>query len=187
MSKYKAGLHKDVSSIFNGVSLPKNDSAQTPSSIPAAGHQDHNALKSPPPETPAQKPPASETQVQKPSAPEPSVAKSPAAEPPTQKPLTPSNITSTKPKSQQPPKEAPAKQSKATTAAKSARQPQWQKKLEMVKSKLLTPKDGVSATKQKEMVVLIPVLFIALIFVFIRVFSQPQKVAGPKKPATAKV
>jgi hypothetical protein len=56
----------------------------------------------------------------------------------------------------------------------------------MVKSKLLTPKDGVSATKQKVMVVLIPVLFIALIFVFIRVFSQPQKVAGPKKSAIAK-
>jgi hypothetical protein len=56
----------------------------------------------------------------------------------------------------------------------------------MVKGKLLTPKEGVSPTKQKVMVVLIPVLFIVLIFVFIRVFSQPRKVTGPKKPATAK-
>ncbi|MBN1391914.1 MAG: hypothetical protein JW947_03825 [Sedimentisphaerales bacterium] len=334
MSKYKAGLHKDVSLIFNGVSIPKNDSAQQPSSTPAAGHQDHNASKSPAPVTPAQKPtifgtpgqkqpvsvppvqkppvsetpaqkpatsatpvqkqpasvppvqkppvsetpaqkpatsatpiqkqpasvpptqkppisntpvqkpaapvpptqkpavpvtpaqkppvsstpaqkplasvppvqkppvsetpiqkqpasvplaqkmPSSETPAQRPSAPEPSVAKSPASEPPAQKPLAPSNITSTKPKSQQQSKDA--KQLKAKTAAKSAGKSQWQKKLEMVKSKLLAPKEGVSPAKQKVMVVLIPVLFIALIFVFIRVFSQPKKVAGPKISATAK-
>jgi len=93
MSEHKAGLHKEVSSIFKGVSLPKDDDAQQPSAAPAPGHQDYAATKPPAPEPSPQEPPA------------------------------PSHMTPTKPEPQQPPvqsppKAAPAKQSKVDAAIK---------------------------------------------------------------------
>jgi hypothetical protein len=141
MLKYKAGLHKEVSAIFNGVSLPKNDGAQRPSAVPA-------------PEPPAQKPPV------------------------------PSHMTPTKPKPEQllqsPPKAAPAKQPKADTAIKAAGQIPWRRTLEQIKNKLFATKPGVSTTKQRMMVILAPVLFVVLIFMFIRAFSTPsRKITGP--------
>jgi hypothetical protein len=166
MSKYKAGLHKEVSAIFNGVSLPKSNGSQQSSATPAPAHQDYSAPKPPAPEPPTQKPPA--------------------PEPPTQKPPVPSHMTPTKPKPEQlplqsPPKAVPAKQPKADTAIKAAgRQIPWQRTLEQIKSKLFAPKPGVSTTKQKMMVILAPVLFVVLIFVFIQAFSTPsRKITGP--------
>jgi hypothetical protein len=156
MLKYKAGLHKEVSAIFNGVSLPKNDGAQQPSAVPAPAHQDYGAPKPPAPEPPAQKLPA------------------------------PSHMTPTKPKPEQlplqsPPKTVPAKQPKADTAIKVAgRQIPWRRTLEQIKNKLFATKPGVITTKQKMMVILAPVLFVVLIFVFIRAFSTPsRKITGP--------
>jgi hypothetical protein len=155
MSEYKAGLHKEVSAIFNGVSLPKSNGSQQSSATPAPGHQDYGAPKPPAPEPPTQKPPA------------------------------PSHMTPTKPKPEQmplqsPPKAAPAKQPEAKTAIKTAGQPQWQRTLEQIKSKLFAPKPGVNPAKQKATVIAVPVLFIVLIFVFIRVFStSSQKITGP--------
>ncbi|MGA1980451.1 MAG: hypothetical protein ABSG99_07835 [Sedimentisphaerales bacterium] len=152
MSEYKAGLHKEVSAIFNGVSLPKDNDAQQPSATPAPGHQDYNAPK----------PPA------------------------------PSHMTPTKPKPKQPPlqsppKAAPAKQPKADTAVKAAGQTPWQRTLRQIKSKLLAPKPGVNTTKQKVVMILAPVLFIVLIFVFIRVFSTPsRKITGPRTDKSVK-
>jgi hypothetical protein len=92
-------------------------------------------------------------------------------------------MTPTKPKPQQPPpqppKETPAKQPKAKTAIKAARQAPWQRTLEQVKSKLFASRSGVSATKQKVTVIAVPVLFIILIFVFVRAFSSPsRKITG---------
>lgn len=164
MSKYKAGLHKEVSVIFNGVSLPKNDIAQQSPVATAPEHQDNSAPKLLEPGPSAQKPPA--------------------PEPPAQKPPAPSHMTPTKPKAQQPPspppKETPAKQPQAKTAVKNVVKPQWQQKLEQIQGKLFAPKPGVSPTKQKVTVLAIPVLFIVLVFVFIRVFSTPsQNMAGP--------
>jgi hypothetical protein len=150
MLKYKAGLHKEVSAIFNGVSLPKNDGVQRPSATPAPAHQDYSAPKPP------------------------------APEPPTQKPPVPSHMTPTKPKPEQPPLQAaPAKQPKADTAIKAAWQiPGW-RTLEQIKNKLFAAKPGVITTKQKMMVILAPVLFVVLIFVFIRAFSTPsRKITG---------
>ncbi len=143
MSEYKAGLHKEVSAIFNGVSLPKNDGSQRPSATPAPG-------------------------------------------PPAQKPPVPSHMTPTKPKPEQlplqlPPKAAPAKQPKADTAIKAAGQIPWRQTLEQIKNKLFATKSGVITTKQKMMVILAPVLFVVLIFVFIRAFSTPsRKITGPE-------
>ena len=259
MSKYKAGLHKDVSSIFNGVSIPKNDASQKSSADPALGHNTPKPSVPEPPakqlpvsqppvqkssasgsltqklpvlqppvhkpsvsQSPAHKPPVSQEPTQKPSTPEsptqklsasqpperkPSVPQPPAAQPSTQKPLAsgisdpkspvsespalkppassnaaPIKSTTQPPPSQSQPKETPAKQSKAGAAAKNARQPQWQRKLGEIKAKLFAPKPGTSTAKQKVMVVALPVLFIVLIFVFIRVFSAPARnIKGAKK------
>ena len=155
MSKYKAGLHREVSAIFNGVSLPKDDGAQQSSATPAPRHQDYFAPKPPVPEPPARKPSA------------------------------PSHMTPTKPKLKQPPlqsppKAAPAKQPKADTTIKAAGHIPWQRTLEQIKSKLFAPKPGVNTTRQRMMVILAPVLFIVLIFMFVQVFSTPsRKITGP--------
>jgi hypothetical protein len=155
MLKHRPGLHKDVSAIFNGVSLPKNDGTEQPSAAPAPANRDYGAPKPPASELPAQKPPA------------------------------PSHMTPTKPKPaqvplQSPPKAAPVKQPKADNSMKAAWQIRCQRTLEQIKSRLFTTKQGAVTTKQKVMAILIPVLFVILIFVFIRAFSTPsQKVAGP--------
>jgi hypothetical protein len=163
MSKYKAGLHKEVSAIFNGVSLPnpvrdasrQDDSAQRPSAVPAPAHQDYDAPKPPAPESPTQKLPV------------------------------PSHMTPTKPKPGQPtsqslPTAAPAKQSKADAIIKAIGQIPWRQTLEQIKNKLFVAKPGVITTKQKIMVILAPVLFVVLIFLFIRTFSTPsRKITGP--------
>jgi hypothetical protein len=171
MSKYKAGLHKDVSAIFNGVSLPNpvgdasrqnNGAQQQPSAVPAPAQQDYGAPKLS------------------------------VSQPPAQKPPVPSHMTPTKPKSgsstsprgeqpplQSPPKPAPAKQPKADTAIKAAGQIPWRRTLKQIKNKLLATKPRVSTTRQRIMVVLAPILFVVLIFVFIRAFSIPsQKITG---------
>jgi hypothetical protein len=168
MLKYKAGLHKDVSAIFNGVSLPsKNGIAQPSPAAPEQKQQDNNASKPPVvPETPA--------------------GKTPAAEPPAQKLPPPSHMTPTKSKSKQS-KAASAKQSKANAAAKSAGQTPLQRTLGQIQNRFLAPKAGVSNTRRKVMMILVPVLFIALIFVFIQVFSGPsQKIKGRGKKEAIK-
>jgi len=163
MSKYKAGLHREVSAIFNGVSLPKDDGgAQQSSATPAPRHQDYIAPKPPVPEPPARKPSA------------------------------PSHMTPTKPKLKQlplqsPPKAAPAKQPKAHTTIKAAGRIPWQRALEQIKSKLFAPKPGVNTTKQKATVIAVPVLFIVLIFVFVQAFSTPsRKITGSGAPGPIK-
>ena len=166
MSKYKAGLHKEVSAIFNGMSPPKNDGAQQSSAAPAPQRPDYSAPK--------------------PSAPDLSAPKPPA----------PSHMTPTKPKPKQmpvqsPPKTTPAKRPKADTTIKAAWQIPWQQTLQQIKSKLFAPKPGVNTSRQKKIVILVPALFIVLIFMFIRAFSTPsQKITGlgtfgPTKAAAA--
>ena len=109
MSKHRAGLQKEVSSIFDGVPIPKENGAEQQINAPVSGHT--------------------------------------------------SDVT--------------AKPAAATI--KTARQIPGRQTFEQIKNKLLAPKLGVSATRQKTMVILVPVLFIVFIFVFIRVFSTPSR------------
>jgi hypothetical protein len=108
----------------------------------------------------------------------------------------PSHLAGTKekpqpPAAQPPPKAAPAKQPKAVTTTKAAKQIPWQQTLEQIKNKLFTPKPGVSPARQKAMVVLVPVLFLAMIFAFSRVLSVPSPKTtgaqsfGPSKAVAA--
>jgi len=139
MSKHRAGLQKEISSIFDSVPIPKEIGAEQQINAPTSGNTSDV----------------------------------------TAKPATPSLPTAPTPKPQQPvpppPKAATPKQPKADTTMKTARQVPGQQTFEQIKNKLFTPKPGVSAARQKTMVILIPVLFIILIFVFIRVFSTPSR------------
>jgi len=139
MSKHRAGLQKEVSSIFDGVPIPKENGADQQINAPTSRHTSDVTAK--------------------PAAPDRQIATLP-------KPKQPE---------QAPPKAATPKQPKADTTIKTARQIPGRQTFEQIKNKLLAPKPGVSATRQKTMVILVPVLFIVLIFVFIRVFSTPSR------------
>lgn len=155
MAKRKAGLHKEITSIFDGVPLQKKKDAQQTPQAPttdSAGREGHH------------KPDAGRMGG--------AVATK----------LPPASQIPTVPKYQQPqqplPKATPTGQPKVDTAAGNGRKASWQQTLEQVKNKLFAQKPGVSTGRQKMMTVLIPVLFIVLVFVFIKVLSPP--VAGTR-------
>jgi hypothetical protein len=67
-----------------------------------------------------------------------------------------------------------AKKPEADTATKTTKQPPpWLQTLEQIKTKLFTPKPGVSSKRQKTMVILVPVLFLIMIIAFTRVLKGP--------------
>jgi len=132
----RVGLQKQVSSIFNGVPIPKDNGARQSSGAPA-------------PERPNYAPPSHLAGT-------------------TEKPQQPASGQAG------PPEGAPAKQkqAKANVITKTARQIPWQQTLERIKTRLFTPKPGVSPAKQKAMVILAPALFLIMIFAFTRVLSS---------------
>ena len=155
MAKRKAGLHKEITSIFDGVPLQKRKDAQQAPQVPSPdfagseGHHKRDAGRF-----------GGAVSTGLPTAQQiPTAAKYQQA----QQPL---------------PKAAPTGQPKVHTAAGSGSKAGWQQTLEQVKNKLFAQKPGVSAGRQKMMTVLIPVLFIVLVFVFIKVLSPP--VAGTR-------
>ncbi len=144
MAKYRAGLHKEITAIFDGVPLPKNKAGQQKPDTPLANYRGYA-----PPEPPA--PVAQADQV---------------------------------PKRQQPTeareKPEPVKQPKAAdTVRKTTRQIPWQQSWERVwgqiKNKLFAPKPGVNTTRQITMVILVPLLFIVLIFAFTKTMKGPSR------------
>jgi hypothetical protein len=104
-------------------------------------------------------------------------------------------MTPTKPKPAPPVEPPPQPEAPKVTKPEKVKKPvekvagprPWEK----ITSKLLAPKAGVSAPRQKAMVVLVPVLFIIMIFVFTRVFSTPSRVtaqpagSGPTGPVAS--
>ena len=242
----KTGLHKEISSIFQGVPIPQNNGGQGPSDTHAPERTGHTEPKptTPEPQQPCDapapgrtghtepKPPTPEPQQPcdapapertgytepKPPAPEPqqpcdapvpertghTEPKPPAPEPqqpcdapvpgrtdytkPKQPALTPdfgdiSRVEPQKPKAPKPcqamqslPKSTGARQPKADiddikknvsqkrTTVKISSQTSWQQ----ITSKLFAPKTGASTTKQKAMVVTMPLLFIVLIFMMLK-------------------
>lgn len=93
------------------------------------------------------------------------------------KPSVPSHMTPNKPKSDQPAskKESSNKKSKTEAVPKFLDKILKNKTVQKIKNKLLAPKEGVSDKRQKITIILVPILFIGLIFMYIRAFSSPTK------------
>ena len=153
--KKKPGLHKRISSIFEGVPLPQPGSLQPP----------HPGSGGPPAESTGE----AGNIPQKPLPPPFQT---------TRIPLGPRQAGQLSP-------QASAGQPKAD-AAKAAKPGLWQR----IKDRLLIPKPGVSGTRQKVMLVLVPVLIVVLIFVIGPLLVTPKKTAKPvqaKPPTTTTI
>ena len=141
----KTGLHKEISSIFKGVPVPDNDSVQQPSRAPAADHTGY----------PTAEPLAPEVQnLQKPQTPEP---------------CQPAQPLQKAAPAQQPKTDIEESASDKPTTVKVVSPTFWQR----MKDKLFAPKSGVITSRQKAMVVLVPVLSIVLVLVLVKVFGVP--------------
>ncbi|MHC4532106.1 MAG: hypothetical protein ACYSXD_11190 [Planctomycetota bacterium] len=152
MAKRKGGLHKQVSSIFDGVPIPAGDGEQqSPVNEPTS----ENPVPAP------LKPVAPSHLTAKPSEPE-------QPEQPVQPPQ---------------PKPAAPKQSKIEVVTKDAGPNQLMEIWEKISAKLFAEKEGVDVKKQKMMVVVIPVLFVVLIFVFSKVLRSPSRGVAKLSPA----
>jgi hypothetical protein len=151
--KKRLGLHKKISSIFEGVPLPQPGDIQPPpppsGESPAEGAGERGGIPQKPLPPPFQTLRASQ-------ASRPYEASRPLPQ-------------------------AAVSQPKADTAKAGGLISMWQK----IKDKLLAPKPGVSGTRQKVMLVLVPVLFIVLIFVAISVMVPPQKARIPPQGSLA--
>ncbi|MHC4171679.1 MAG: hypothetical protein ACYTBX_01090 [Planctomycetota bacterium] len=148
----KTGLHKEISSIFKGVpvpDVPDNDSVQQPSRAPAADHIDYPTAEQSAPEVP---------NLQKPQTPEPCQPAQPLQAAPAQQPKTDKT-------------DIEESASDRPTTVKVISPTFWQR----MKDKLFAPKSGVSTSRQKAMVVMVPVLSIVLILVLVKVFGVPSR------------
>lgn len=167
MAKRRAGLHKAIASIFDGVPIPKSNGTPQPPLAPKPkrmGHERHSTANKWRLETTV-------TKGQKPSA---AVASAPA--PKREQPM------------QAPPKAAPTQQVKAATTRRRAEENVLQKIWQQIESKLLAPKSGGNTAKQKAMMILMPVLFIVLIIVLVKVFgTTPRKTIGAPKRTGASI
>jgi hypothetical protein len=149
MPKRKSGLHKEISTIFNGVPIPKSSDGMQPSttatqeaaSYGPPSHLKKSTAEAPKPAKPAQK--AAPTEKPKPKVEEQTVAPIPEV------------ITRAQPE-------------------------RLEQILRSIKDKLFEPKPGVSPARQKAMMVLVPVLFIGMVLVFVKVLGS-----GPNKTAAS--
>jgi hypothetical protein len=173
LEKNKAGLQKKVSSVFKGVPIPQDNSTQQPSGAPAP---DRAAEVSP-------KPMPTERQTPQSSL----IKKLQQSDEPLNK-AAPERTTAASPKPaptdrqmpQSPAVEKLNQPDKSLNQAVPAKQPQGSPLVEVsgpsflqqIKDKLFAPKPGASSTRQKAMVVLVPVLAIIMIFMFRQVLSK---------------
>jgi hypothetical protein len=173
LDKNKAGLQKKVSSVFKGVPVPQNNGSQQPS---GTSTPDHVPGVHPKPAT-ADRQILQNSLIKKLNQSEDSSDKAEQKQTanvfpkPTSTNRMPQNPLITK---------LPQPEESLKRAAKATR-PQnspfieetsdglWQQ----IKDKLFTPKPGSNPTKQKAMVIMIPILAIIMIFVFRQVLSKP--------------
>lgn len=179
LDKNKAGLQKQVSSVFKGVPLPQNNSAQKPSgtsepdrtpgvfpkNTPADSHISKSSLISK--LSQSEDLPDGEEKKQTANVfPKPASIKQTPQSPPINKQSRPK---------ESPEQHAPVMQSKDEHFVESAGVGLWQQ----IKDKLFKPKPGVSPTRQKAMVIIVPILAIITVFAFRQVLSKaPRKTKG---------
>ena len=147
--KKRAGLHKEISSIFDGVPIPSSNGTKRPSGASLSGRTGYADAKSP------AQPPQNLSNPQAPTPHQPTQ--------PFQKPAPVKQPELDLPKTGASDRRATIKTTNQETS--------WQH----IKNKFFAPKSDVSTTRQKVMAVLVPVLSIVLIFVFIKVFSVPSR------------
>ena len=179
LDKNKAGLQKKVSSVFKGVPVPQNNSSQHPSGTPTPDP----AHVVPPKPTNADRQVSQNSLIKKLNQTEDSSDEAAQKQSPNVFPKP----TSTNQKPQSPLINKLPQPRESLKPAVKATQPEsspfieetsdglWQQ----IKDKLFTPKPGVSPTKQKAMVIMVPVLAIIMIFVFRQVLSKtPRQTEG---------
>ena len=179
LDKNKAGLQKNVSSVFKGVPIPQNNGSQQPSGTPTPDP----AHGVPPKPATADRQASQSSMIKKLNQSEDSPDKA------TQKQTA--NVfpkpTSTNRMPQRPTiTKLPQPEESLKRAAK-ATQPESRPFIEetsdgllqQIKDKLFTPKPGSSPAKQKAMVIMVPILAIVMIFTFRQVLSKaPRKTKG---------
>ena len=179
LDKNKAGLQKNISSVFKGVPVPQNKGSQQPFGT----HTPDPAHGVPPKPEAADRQVSQSSLIKKLNQSEDSLdntaqkqtanvyPKSASTNRMTQSPLI---------------KKLPQSEESLKRAAK-ATQPESSPFIEetsdgllqQIKDKLFTPKPGVSPTKQKAMVIMVPILAIIMIFAFRQVLSKsPHETKG---------
>ena len=174
----KTGLQKEISSIFQGVPIPQTNGGQRPSDTHAPGRTGPKEPKqtTPEPQQPCDAPVPGRTGYTKPKQPAlaPDFGELSRAEP--QKPKAPKPYQAM----QSLPESTGARQPEADIddiEKNVSQKPATVKKIssqtfrQQITNRLFTPKPGVSATRQKAIVVMVPLLFIVLIFMFRGVFG----------------
>ena len=179
LDKNKAGLQKNVSSVFKGVPVPQNNGAQQPSGAPAP-NQTPDVSQIP---VSADRQNSQNSLIKKLSQSEDSSDNAEQNQTANAFPKT----TSTNQVPQTPPSNKLSQPKESLKQAATAMQPESSPFIEetsdgllqQIKDKLFTPKPGVSPTKQKAMVIMVPVLAIVMVFVFRQVLSKaPSQTEG---------
>ncbi len=177
LDKNKAGLQKKVSSVFKGVPVPQNKGAQQPSGTPAPNHTPNV----PPKPVSADRQISQSSLVKKLNQSEDSSDKAEQKQTANvfPKPTSTNRMPQSPPvnKLSQPkePLKQAAPQNEGGPLLEATSQGLWQQ----IKDKLFTPKPGVSPTKQKAVVIMVPVLAIIMIFAFRQVLSKaPRQTEG---------
>ncbi|MHC4507714.1 MAG: hypothetical protein ACYTAO_01980 [Planctomycetota bacterium] len=178
--KNKAGLQKKVSSVFKGVPLPQNSGVQqtpgTPASDPTPG------ASAQPPSVDHQPAPSSllkklqQTEDTSDNAlPDTTPAASPEPAPPERQKQQHSEVKKQHQAGASSKEALSAKRPEGQMLQKAAGPSLWQQ----ISEKFFAPKPGVSSTRQKAMVILVPVLAIVMIFMFRQVLStSPRQTQG---------
>jgi len=188
LDKNKAGLQKNVSSVFKGVPVPQNNGSQQPSDTPTP----ESAKKVPPKPATADRQVSHNSLIKKLNQSEDSSDE--AAQKQTANSFTKPASTNKMPQS--PPITKLSQPEESLKQAAKATQPQsmpfieessdglWQQ----IKDKLFTPKPGSSPTRQKAMVIMVPVLAIIMVFAFRQVLSKsPRKTKGAETDNASEV
>jgi hypothetical protein len=171
MSKHRPGLHKNISSIFNGVPVSQDNGADQAGPPPAAEEQtnygppSHLTGTTAENQTPEPSPPKAEPTIE--HRPEPEIIEKPSFE---------------KPKVEMPKAEKP--KAEKPKAEKHKGPKALEQTIARIKEKLFAPKPGVNPARQKMMVILMPVMFIGMIIAFYKVLGSGPKGATPPPTIT---
>lgn len=173
MSKNRPGLHKNISSIFDGVPVSQDNGADQADPPPVTEEQtnygppSHLTGTKAENQSPEPSPPKAEPTIEHRPEPEPEIIEKPSFEKPKFE----------MPKSEKPKVEEPkAKKHKGPGALEQT--------ITRIKDKLFAPKPGVNPGRQKMMVIMMPVMFIGMIVAFYKVLGVGPKGAPPAPTIT---